>query len=276
MARARNIKPSFFQNEELGELSPITRLAFIGMWTVADYKGCIEFRPKRLKVQLMPYDNCDFEEIANDLDKSGLLKIYTVSGQRYLKLLTFEKHQNPHKNEREGGSEVPDYFEVEQEPNVHAGYSVIQNNPDINGTDPADSLLLNPSSLNPDTNTNTTPQAADAYSEEFEIAWNGYPQRPGANKRKAFKAWTARLKAGVDVASMMLGVERYAHYVAAMRTEPQFIKQPETFFGPDEHYRSGWEVPAQARASPAAKQSRHSGFDKVDYSEGVTADGRID
>ena len=54
MARARNIKPAFFQNEDLAELQPIARLAFIAMWTVADYKGCMEYRPKRLKVQLLP------------------------------------------------------------------------------------------------------------------------------------------------------------------------------------------------------------------------------
>ncbi len=50
MARARNIKPGFFQNEELAELEPIDRLAFIALWTVCDYKGCLEYRPKRLKI----------------------------------------------------------------------------------------------------------------------------------------------------------------------------------------------------------------------------------
>jgi hypothetical protein len=143
MARARNIKPSFFQNEELGELSPLTRLAFIGMWTIADYKGCIEFRPKRLKVQLMPYDDCDFEAIANDLDKSGLIAIYTVAGQRYIKIINFEKHQNPHKNERESGSEIPDYAPEAAPSN---GSKVIENTPEENGTAPADSLFLIPDS----------------------------------------------------------------------------------------------------------------------------------
>lgn len=155
MARARNIKPSFFQNEDLAELTPITRLAFIGMWTIADFKGCIEFRPKRLKVQLMPYDECDFEVIANDLDKSGLIAIYSVEGQRYLKIINFEKHQNPHKNERESGSDIPDYS---PEATVHAGSQTIQINPDKDGTAPADPLLLNPSLVIPDST--IPPQAA--------------------------------------------------------------------------------------------------------------------
>lgn len=147
MARARNIKPSFFQNEELAELSPITRLSFIGMWTIADFKGCIEFRPKRLKVQLMPYDDCDFEEIAINLERSGLIRIYSVAGRQYIKIINFEKHQNPHKNERESGSDIPDY---EPEAASSKAFQGIGINPDKDGTAPADSLLLIPSSLIPD------------------------------------------------------------------------------------------------------------------------------
>lgn len=86
----------------------------------------------------------------------------------------------------------------------------------------------------------TTPPSAE-YSPEFEIAWSGYPERPGANKKNAYKAWNARLKAGVDFTQMTLGVDRYAYYVSVMKVEPQFIKQPETFFGPSEHYLSDWK-----------------------------------
>lgn len=146
MARARTIKPGFFQNEQLGELSAIDRLAFIGMWTIADYKGCIEFRPKRLKIQLMPYDNCDFEEIAINLDKSGLIRMYSVHGVRYIKIVNFVKHQNPHKNEREAGSDIPDFDENAKE---IKDLENIQINPEQNGTDPAYYLLPITSSLLP-------------------------------------------------------------------------------------------------------------------------------
>lgn len=155
MARARNIKPSFFVNEELGELEPLARLAFIGMWTIADFKGCFEFKPKRLKVQLLPYDECDFEQIAINLDKSGFISIYTVQGQRYIKILNFEKHQNPHKNERESGSEIPDISLSNEFSNENNNLENVENNPDKNGTTRADSLnpltdslLLNPDSPN--------------------------------------------------------------------------------------------------------------------------------
>lgn len=149
MARARNIKPSFFQNEELGELSPLTRLAFIAMWTIANYQGCIEYRPKRLKIQLLPYDNCDIQKIVNDLDKSGLIRMYSVQENQYIKIINFEKHQNPHKNEREAGTDIPDFDEKYIQNNEIQNIKI---NLDKNGTTPADSLLLNPDSfkLNPD------------------------------------------------------------------------------------------------------------------------------
>lgn len=163
MARARNIKPSFFVNEELGELPALARLAFIGMWTIADYKGCFEFKPKRLKVQLLPYDECDFEEIAINLDKSGFISIYSVAGQRYIKILNFEKHQNPHKNERESGSEIPDISERDDLNNKNNELQNIENNRDKYGTARADSLLLIPDSLNPITDSpNLIPEGVAA------------------------------------------------------------------------------------------------------------------
>jgi hypothetical protein len=125
------------------------------MWTIADFKGCFEFKPKRLRVQLLPYDECDFEQIANNLDKSGFISIYTVQGQRYIKILNFEKHQNPHKNERESGSEIPDISLSYEFSNGNNNLENVENNPDKNGTTRADSLnpltdslLLNPDSPN--------------------------------------------------------------------------------------------------------------------------------
>ena len=150
MARARNIKPKFFENEDLAELDPLARLLFIGMWTIADFKGCLEYRPKRIKVQLLPYDDCNITELTNSLDKSGFIAIYSVLGQKYIKIINFEKHQNPHKNERQSGSELPDIDKKDSEINE---LKIIEINLDKNGTNQADSLNLIPDSFNliPDT-----------------------------------------------------------------------------------------------------------------------------
>lgn len=96
------------------------------------------------------------------------------------------------------------------------------------------------------------------YPADFESAWEAYPPRAGANKKTAFKAWTARRKAGAAVADLVAGAERYAVYVLAERTEERFIKQPSTFFGPDEHYMLPWRptrgAPARQSANDEAKR----------------------
>ena len=149
MARSRNIKPAFFHNEELAELSPITRLAFIGMWTVSDFKGCIEYRAKRLKVQILPYDNSDMDTIVTNLEKARLIRIYSVQGQRYIKIINFERHQNPHKNERDAGSTIPDFVGDANLPNQNNEMTQDGTKPDFIGSTRADSLLLIPDSLLP-------------------------------------------------------------------------------------------------------------------------------
>lgn len=83
---------------------------------------------------------------------------------------------------------------------------------------------------------------------EFELAWQAYPKRPGASKADSLKAWRARRKAGVAADEILAGVQRYAAFCVACRTEGQFIKQPATFFGPGEHYLADWKVPAQNAA----------------------------
>ena len=149
MARARNIKPAFFTNDELSELEPLARILFIGMWTIADFKGCFEYKPKRLKVQILPYDECNIEQLVSALDKSGFISIYSVQGQRYIKVINFGKHQNPHKNERESGSSIPDISMSDEKKSENSdNLQNIEINRDQDGTDRADSLNLIPDSLN--------------------------------------------------------------------------------------------------------------------------------
>jgi hypothetical protein len=96
MARARNIKPGFFTNEELVELPFSTRLLFIGLWTIADRDGRLEDRPKRIKIELFPCDNLDVNKALNELAARGFIIRYEVEGGRFIQVVNFEKHQSPH------------------------------------------------------------------------------------------------------------------------------------------------------------------------------------
>lgn len=106
MARARNIKPKFFTNQELVELPFSTRLLFIGLWTLADRAGRMEDKPKRIKMEIFPADNVDVDAALNELQSAGLIQRYAANGTRYLAVLAFLKHQNPH--HKEAASTIPE------------------------------------------------------------------------------------------------------------------------------------------------------------------------
>ena len=108
MPRARNIKPSFFTNEELVELPIEDRLLFVGLWTMADRAGRMEDRPKRIKITLFPADNLDVNESLERLQQAGFIERYQVDSCKYIQICKFEKHQNPHKNEADSCIPAPD------------------------------------------------------------------------------------------------------------------------------------------------------------------------
>lgn len=137
MPRARNIKPQFFKNEELVELSFDRRLLFIGLWTLADRDGRMEDRPKRIKMEIFPADDVDVDTALSDLEWRGFIVRYVVDGYGYIQIQNFTKHQNPH--QKEAPSTIPAPVETGASPVQAPGH------PDTN---PADSLI--PDSLNPD------------------------------------------------------------------------------------------------------------------------------
>lgn len=150
MPRSRNIKYSFFLNDQLAEIEPIGRLFFIGLWTIADFRGGIEWRPKKIKAEILPYDECDISEIAINLDKNGFIRFYSNGEKTYLKITNFTLHQNPHKNEKLKGSDIPEYTEDMRQAIDFEGLTINRDktggNHDENGTAPADSCFLIPDS----------------------------------------------------------------------------------------------------------------------------------
>jgi hypothetical protein len=105
MARARNIKPSFFANDDLADLPPLGRLLFIGLWTLADREGRLEDRPRRVKAEVLPYDDCDVDALLDSLHKHGFILRYTVGDDQFIQVVNFSKHQNPHV--KESASSIP-------------------------------------------------------------------------------------------------------------------------------------------------------------------------
>ena len=99
MPRKRTIAPGYFLNEELCECPPLARLLFAGLWCWADRLGRLEDRPRRIKGQILPYDEADGEALIAELTSRGLLERYEVDGTRVIQIVHFETYQDPHPRE---------------------------------------------------------------------------------------------------------------------------------------------------------------------------------
>ncbi len=107
MARSRNIKPSLFKNEILGEADPLLTILFQGLWCLADREGRLENRPKRIKAEIFPYRELpNFNGYLTELEQLGFIASYSVGIEDVIQVLNFVKHQSPHKTEKK--SELPE------------------------------------------------------------------------------------------------------------------------------------------------------------------------
>lgn len=204
MSRARNLKPGFFKNDVLAECPPLVRILFQGLWCEADREGRLEDRPKRLKAEILPYDDIDIDASLNLLADKGFIVRYSHGSGQYIQILAFHKHQNPHV--KESASSIP-------APGEHSARTVQAPDQTENSTEVAG---LIPDSLNPITDSRerrapagAPPRASrlaadwslpDAYrSEALRIAAEaGRRVDPNAEAAKFRDYWVA--KAGKDAA----------------------------------------------------------------------------
>lgn len=107
--RIRTVKPDFFTHERLfdaeREANLPLRLAFIGLWCAADREGRFRWEPRRLGVQILPYDGVDFARVLDALATRGFVVKYTSPEGVFGCIPSFLKHQVI--NNREAESQLP-------------------------------------------------------------------------------------------------------------------------------------------------------------------------
>ena len=108
MSRIRTVKPELFQHDGLFDAEVAAglplRLAFVGLFTQCDRSGRFKWRPRFLKLQVMPYDAVDFGSVLDALHAGGWLVRYGVDGA-FGSIPTWNDHQRP--NGREADSVLP-------------------------------------------------------------------------------------------------------------------------------------------------------------------------
>ncbi len=89
MPKIRGIKPEFWTDEDIVELSIPARLLFIGLWNFACDNGHLQDKPRQLKMRILPGDDVKVGELLDELVGSG--RIARESG--WILVPKFSKHQ---------------------------------------------------------------------------------------------------------------------------------------------------------------------------------------
>lgn len=126
MARKRMVSPAFFKHADLFDAEKATglplRLAYEALWCQSDRRGYFAWKPRELKTDCLPYDDCDFSDVLEALVKYGFVVPYVVNGKRYARIPTFLDHQSFHvaeKPDRTLPEPPPEGSEDAQAPDKH-------------------------------------------------------------------------------------------------------------------------------------------------------------
>jgi hypothetical protein len=121
LARIRTIKPEFFKHGDLYDAEQETglplRLAFAGLWCLCDREGRFRWKPREMKLDILPYDDVDFSRVLHALATRGFLVQYECDGVMYGWVPSFTQHQSI--NNKETASVIPP-FEPEYQRDDHA------------------------------------------------------------------------------------------------------------------------------------------------------------
>jgi hypothetical protein len=91
--KIRGVKPDYWTDEDIVELSIPARLLFIGLWNLACDNGHVPDKPKQIKMRLLPADALDVDKLLTELEANGRLK--RLDGT--IEIHNFAHHQKPHR-----------------------------------------------------------------------------------------------------------------------------------------------------------------------------------
>lgn len=94
MARIRSLKPEFWTDGNMVQLSPLARLFYMGSWNFALCdRGHLPDDPMELKLKILPADDVDPAELVEELLTCGrLVRGVTPAGRPFLRIARLPDH----------------------------------------------------------------------------------------------------------------------------------------------------------------------------------------
>jgi len=106
--RIRQIRPEFWTDDRIAELSITARLLFIGLWHCSDKNGNCEWRPKALKARIFPFDDIDINPLLAELLTHGDVRQYCIDGREYGQIVRWTHFQYLSKTEYQADAVYPE------------------------------------------------------------------------------------------------------------------------------------------------------------------------
>lgn len=241
MARIRACKPDEGLDEDLQRLSWPARYAWHLMWCHADKAGRMEDRPKKIKAQILPYDDgVDFERVLEEYVAAGFIYRYQVDGKPYIQIRSFEKHQRPHHTEPESTIPQMQGCNIPSAPSDNGETTVKQ--PSSDGEPPDVNGLGNRKG-------NRKVERAALALEFKDRFWPAYPRRDA--KVDAEKAFT-KARGKVELEPMLAALERQKR----IWTDPKFVPYAATWLNGER-----WldDAPPSQTQTPVSSADQHAG-----------------
>lgn len=96
MARIRTLKPSFWADEAVAELSRDARLVLIGLISSADDEGRFLASHSAVSGYLFPHDDIaptKLRKWLDEIEEAGIVRFYSVNRREYGAFPNWKKHQ---------------------------------------------------------------------------------------------------------------------------------------------------------------------------------------
>jgi hypothetical protein len=199
MARIRSVHPGQWTAGDFLECSAVARLLALALRNMADDHGVFRWKPKTIKAECLPGDNCDIDQLLLELVTNNQVKRYAADGKEYGIIVDFTQWQRPKKPKYL--HPVPDWFSTGTEP--------VPNDEDTEPEIPPQRKEVGGrrEEVEESTPTPSAPSSSDAFSR-FKAA---YPRRDGANPwQPAEKKFKALVKTGVDPEAMIAAASSLA------------------------------------------------------------------
>ena len=216
MARIRTIKPEFYRHEELQNLElqhkgKYPMFVFAGLLNHCDKNGVFPWKPKILKLDILPFLKFDMEDTLNILETAGQIVKFTEKNKEYGFIQTFLQHQRISGKELQEEAKYPLPNHLQNQ--LHLGnrealgkhWGSIRDEPERQERERERERERNGTYMSPG-NIKTGKD-----DKPFESFWEEYPARNG---KKLLKAEAERLFAKIkdgDIELIMQAVRNYAN-----------------------------------------------------------------